>query len=212
MELRITTRHTTLTDAIRNYAQKRLSKLDRRFHESLPVNLLIRKENTKREEDRFVAEVTVRLRKVIIRGEERGSSPYAAIDLVEDKIDRRIRRYKTRFSSRRRSATRFESDIAVQLTDQTADTDDVVELRDGVLVRTKRHEVLPMDVEEAARGEWTNRGRVVYRRHNFFLFRSSPWKKRSSSRGESNNRRVVPHQFGQILAPSALHGGVLSGW
>ena len=67
MELRITTRHTTLTDAISNYAQKRLSKLDRRFRESLPVNLLIRKENTKREEDRFVAEVTVRLRKGIIR-------------------------------------------------------------------------------------------------------------------------------------------------
>ena len=163
MELRITTRHTTLTDAIRNYAQKRLSKLDRRFNESLPVNLLIRKENTKREEDRFVAEVTVRLRKGIIRGEERGSSPYAAIDLVEDKIDRRIRRYKTRFSSRRRSATRFESDIAVQLADQTADTGDVVELRDGVLVRTKRHEVLPMDVEEAA-------GRMDLLGHNFFLF------------------------------------------
>ena len=163
MELRITTRHTTLTDAIRNYAHKRLSKLDRRFHESLPVNLLIRKENTKREEDRFVAEVTVRLRKGIIRGEERGSSPYAAIDLVEDKIDRRIRRYKTRYSSRRRSATRFESDIAGQLADQAADTDDVVELRDGVLVRTKRHEVLPMDVEEAA-------GRMDLLGHNFFLF------------------------------------------
>ena len=163
MELRITTRHTTLTDAIRNYAQKRLSKLDRRFRESLPVTLLIRKENTRREEDRYVAEVTVRLRKGIIRGEERGPSPYAAIDLVEDKINRRIRRYKTRFSNRRRSATRFESDMAGQLIDQTGEADDVVELRDGVLVRTKRHEVLPMDVEEAA-------GRMDLLGHNFFLF------------------------------------------
>ena len=162
MDLKITTHHTKLTDAIRMYAEKRLSKLDRRFRESLPVNLLIRKENTRREEDRFVAEVTVRLRKGIIRVEERGSSPYAAIDTV----DRKIRRYKTRFSNRRRSATRFESDIAVQLTDQTADTADVVELRDGVLVRTKRHEVLPMDVEEAA-------GRMDLLGHNFFLFLNS---------------------------------------
>ena len=166
MELKITTHHTKLTDAIRMYAEKRLSKLDRRFRESLPVNLLIRKENTRREDDRFVAEVTVRLRKGIIRVEERGSSPYAAIDTVEEKIDRKIRRYKTRFSNRRRSATRFESDIAVQLTDQTADTADVVELRDGVLVRTKRHEVLPMDVEEAA-------GRMDLLGHNFFLFLNS---------------------------------------
>ena len=166
MDLKITTHHTKLTDAIRMYAEKRLSKLDRRFRESLPVNLLIRKENTRREEDRFVAEVTVRLRKGIIRVEERGSSPYAAIDTVEEKIDRKIRRYKTRFSNRRRSATRFESDIAVQLTDQTADTADVVELRDGVLVRTKRHEVLPMDVEEAA-------GRMDLLGHNFFLFLNS---------------------------------------
>ena len=163
MELRITSRHTPLTDEIRNYAEKRLAKLDRRFRESLPVNVLIRKENTRREEDRFVAEVTVRLRKGVIRGEERGPTPYAAIDSVENKIDRRIRRYKTRFMNRRRSASRFESDIAGQLADQPAESDDVVEIRDGVVVRTKRHEVLPMGVEEAA-------GRMDLLGHNFFLF------------------------------------------
>lgn len=163
MELRITARHTPLTDEIRNYAEKRLAKLDRRFRESLPVNVLIRKENTRREEDRFVAEVTVRLRKGIIRGEERGPTPYAAIDSVENKVDRRIRRYKTRFMNRRRSTSRFESDIAGQLADQPAETDDVVQLTDGVVVRTKRHEVLPMDVEEAA-------GRMDLLGHNFFLF------------------------------------------
>ena len=163
MELRITTRHTPLTDEIRNYAEKRLAKLDRRFRESLPVNVLIRKENTKREEDRFVAEVTVRLRKGVIRGEERGPTPYAAIDSVENKIDRRIRRYKTRFMNRRRSTSRFESDIAGQLADQPAEREDVVEIRDGVVVRTKRHEVLPMGVEEAA-------GRMDLLGHNFFLF------------------------------------------
>lgn len=163
MELKITARHTPLTDDIRSYAQKRLAKLDRRFRESLPVNVLIRKENTRREEDRFVAEVTVRLRKGVIRGEERGPTPYAAIDSVENKIDRRIRRYKTRFMNRRRSASRFESDIAGQLADQPAETDEVVEIRDGVVVRTKRHEVLPMGVEEAA-------GRMDLLGHNFFLF------------------------------------------
>lgn len=163
MELKITARHTPLTDEIRNYAEKRLAKLDRRFRESLPVNVLIRKENTRREEDRFVAEVTVRLRKGVIRGEERGPTPYAAIDSVENKIDRRIRRYKTRFMNRRRSASRFESDIAGQLADQPAETDDVVEIMDGVVVRTKRHEVLPMGVEEAA-------GRMDLLGHNFFLF------------------------------------------
>ena len=163
MELRITSRHTPLTDEIRNYAEKRLAKLDRRFRESLPVNVLIRKENTRREEDRFVAEVTVRLRKGVIRGEERGPTPYAAIDSVENKIDRRIRRYKTRFMNRRRSASRFESDIAGQLADQPAEPNDVVEIRDGVVVRTKRHEVLPMGVEEAA-------GRMDLLGHNFFLF------------------------------------------
>ena len=163
MELRITTRHTPLTDEIRNYANKRLAKLDRRFRESLPVNVLIRKENTRRDDDRFVAEVTVRLRKGVIRGEERGPTPYAAIDSVENKIDRRIRRYKTRFMNRRRSTSRFESDIAGQLADQPAERDDVVEIRDGVVVRTKRHEVLPMGVEEAA-------GRMDLLGHNFFLF------------------------------------------
>ncbi len=165
MELKVNSRHTTLSDAVKDYAHKRLAKLDRRFRASIPVNLLIRRENTRREEDRYVAEVTIRLRKAIIRGEERGATPYVAIDAVEDNIDRKIRRYKTRMTRRRRSATRFETEIEGELAERTdrTEAEDVVELSGGEIVRTKKHPTEAMNVEEAA-------ARMDLLGHNFFLF------------------------------------------
>ena len=75
MELRITANNTTLTDAIKTYAEKRLSILDRRFRDPVPVFLQIRKEQTQKEEERFIAEVTIRMKRGVIRGEMRGDSP-----------------------------------------------------------------------------------------------------------------------------------------
>ncbi len=167
MELKINSRHVTLTEDMKSYAVKRLGKLDRRFRESVPVNLLIRHEDTKREDDRYIAEVTIRLRRGVIRGEERGATPRVAIDAVEENIDRKIRRYKTRLSRRRRSAMKLEAGIGGELVDQGHEPDgDVVELSGGALVRTKSHVVESMGVEEAA-------ARMELLGHSFFLFLNS---------------------------------------
>ena len=80
MELTITANNTTLTDAIKKYAEKRLSILNRRFRDPVPVFLLIRKEQTRKEDERYIAEVTIRMKRGVIRGEMRGDTPYTAID------------------------------------------------------------------------------------------------------------------------------------
>lgn len=99
MDLTISSQHTTLTEPIKEYAEKKLSKLGERFSFPVKVGLRIRKEGTKREQDRFIAEVTIPLKRGFIRSEERAESPYTAIDLVQQTVDRRIRRYKTRWKS-----------------------------------------------------------------------------------------------------------------
>jgi putative sigma-54 modulation protein len=182
MDLTISGQHTTLTDAIKDYAEKKLSKLDNRFKFPVVVSLRIRKEETKRDEDKYVAEVTIPLKRGYIRSEERADSPYAAIDLVQENVDRRISRYKTRFNRRRREVTGLEQEIADQIVNEVVTeeaAEPVVELDFGQLVRTKRHRVTPMSVQEAAaqmdllghtfyvfKNKETLEINVVYRRHD----------------------------------------------
>ena len=171
MELTITANNTTLTDAIKKYAEERLSILDRRFRDPVPVFLLIRKEQTRKEDERYIAEVTIRMKRGVIRGEMRGDTPYTAIDHVSDTVTRQIRRYKTRYSrkSRKDAAGGLGLAVAEQLAqttaDDTADDGDVQTLAHGQLVRTKRHAIALETVEDAAE-------QMEMRGHNFYVFRN----------------------------------------
>ena len=170
MDLTISGQHTTLTEPIKDYAEKKLSKLDSRFKFPVTVSLRIRKEETKRDEDRYVAEVTIPLKRGFIRSEERADSPYAAIDLVQENVERRINRYKTRFNRRRREASVLEQEIAEQIVNDTLATEEVatepvVELDFGQLVRTKRHPVSPITVQEAA-------AQMDLLGHSFYVFKN----------------------------------------
>ncbi len=170
MDLTISAQHTTLTDAIRDYAEKRMAKLDDRFNFEAKVNLRIRKEGTKREEDRYIAEVTIPLKRGFIRSEERADTPYSAIDLVQTNVERRIRRYKTRFNKRRRETVNgFEAEIADQIAASEVAVDEpeeeVLELEFGQLVRTKKHDMPPISVQEAT-------AQMDLLGHNFFMFKN----------------------------------------
>lgn len=170
MDLTISSQHTTLTDAIREYAEKRMSKLDERFKFDVNVNLRIRKEGTKREEDRYIAEVTIPLKRGFIRSEERGDTPYSAIDLVQTNVERRIRRYKTKYSKRRRGnadglGAEFAEQIASAEVGNAEPEEEILELEFGQLVRTKKHEMPPITVQEAT-------AQMDLLGHNFFMFKN----------------------------------------
>ena len=162
MELTITAKNLRLTDAIQEYAEKRLSRLDRRLRHPVPLSLELRQEGTRRADDRFVAEITATLKAAILRGEERGPTINAAIDSATAVVERQIRRYKTKHFERVRKATRFEQVLADQFVDLT-DEEPVKELPDGRVVRTKEHAVKPMTVDEAAE-------QMELLGHSFFVF------------------------------------------
>jgi putative sigma-54 modulation protein len=174
VELRITANNTTLTDAIKSYAEKRLSILDRRFRDPVPVFLQIRKEQTQKEEERFIAEVTIRMKRGVIRGEMRGDSPYTAIDHVSDTVTRQISRYKNRYSDKNRRDVEggigmvIAEQLAQESVPEVAETD-ITTLEHGQLVRTKRHPVVPESVEDAT-------AQMELLGHNFYVFRNKETK------------------------------------
>ena len=138
MEMLVRNAEGNLTEQDREYASKKLGKLDRYFHKAHRVEMVHREERLD-----HVVEVTVFADHFTVRGKEQDESVRAAIDSVADKLETRLRRLKRKLvnSHRRRSApvpTGLEE--APEIEEDTDETVDVYE----------HYSPKPMSVEEAA--------------------------------------------------------------
>ena len=110
MELNIRSEKYEITDAIREYAEKKRARLEKYFDNPSEVraNILVKSKG----HDQKV-EVTIVLKKVVLRAEESNKDLYAAFDLVTDKLERQIRRNKTRMRKNRDSIKEFNLDFDI---------------------------------------------------------------------------------------------------
>lgn len=134
-----------VTDAIRDYVQKRLAKLEKYFEKNVDstahVNLKVYQNKTAK------VEVTIPLPYLTLRAEETSPDLYASVDLVTDKLERQIRKYKTKVNRKSREKGFKNVDFAAPVDDEAAETD---ESESAIsVVRTKRISLKPMDNEEA---------------------------------------------------------------
>lgn len=132
-----------VTPAIRDYVETKIEKVERYFNDGVNANANV---NLKIYNDKQnKVEVTIPMKNVTLRAEERHDDMYAAIDLIVDKLERQIRKHKTKvnrkFRERDGVGVYFASEAKV---DQEVHTDDEYEV-----VRTKQFNLKPMDQEEA---------------------------------------------------------------
>ena len=156
MKFTFTCKKVSLNDSIKEYAEKKISKLDRYFRED--ANALVTFSVEKGH--RCVVEITIRSGSTLFRAQEdsRDGDMRGAIDAACATIDRQIRKNKTRLSKRLRSEG-FPPPAPVSDFDVTEETEFPV-------VRTKRFAVKPMSTEEAIL-------QMNLLDHSFFVFRSS---------------------------------------
>ena len=130
-----------VTKAIENYIKEKLSKLDTYLGESKNVkaNVLINVHDRSQK-----VEVTIPLKNFMLRAEETQEDLYAAIDLVADKIQRQIRKNKTRLSSKKMKKVAVEDFVFDKIEDIEED-----EEKEEKIVKRKKVEVKPMSEEEA---------------------------------------------------------------
>ncbi len=154
MQLALYGKHLDITDALRTYAQQRLDKLDRYFADPPTAQVAF---SVQREQQ--IVEVTIPFEGLILRAQESEHSMYAAIDLVLDKLERQIHKFKTRVHRKQRhQGVRPEGDaIAVQPAEVDAAE---------AIVREKRFPLKPMTVDEA-------RLQLDLLGHDFFVFRDA---------------------------------------
>ena len=152
MKYIINGRGTNVTDGLRNAIEEKLGNLEHYFTQDTEVHVTL-----KVEKDRQKVEVTVPVKGHIIRAEQVSDDMYVSIDLIEDIIERQLRRYKTKIVDSKQSASNFTSAFM---------QDDDYEDEDVKVIRTKRFAVKPMDPEEAC-------VQMELLNHSFYVFRNA---------------------------------------
>ncbi|HTM06922.1 MAG TPA: ribosome-associated translation inhibitor RaiA [Verrucomicrobiae bacterium] len=100
VKVSVTFRHTAPTDALKKYAEDKVHKVGKYFDRPLEAHVILAVDSRERQ----VAEVTMQAPGVTLHGREETEDLYAAIDLLMDKIEQQIRKYKTKTRLKRRKA------------------------------------------------------------------------------------------------------------
>ncbi|SHF89082.1 ribosome hibernation-promoting factor, HPF/YfiA family [Ornithinibacillus halophilus] len=144
MKFNIRGENLEVTNAIREYVEKKISKLERYFDTPLTNDVHV---NLSVYNDEQRIEVTIPMTDLLLRGEVQHMDLYAAIDLVTDKLERQIRKYKTKVNRKFRqngAAKHIFAELEKEAKTDEFESDDEIEI-----VRTKRFNLKPMDSEEA---------------------------------------------------------------
>lgn len=152
MKYVITGRNIEVTEGLKSAVYEKIGKLEKYFNPDMEVivTLSVEKERQK-------IEVTIPVKGNIIRAEQISSDMYVSIDLVEEIIERQLKKYKKKIIDKKHAVESFTPEFI----DKDYDEDDTIKI-----VRTKRFAVKPMDVEEACI-------QMELLGHNFFVFRNA---------------------------------------
>ena len=137
-----------LNDRVFDYVKKRAGKLDRYINdlEEVRVELTYAK-SAKLTTDRWVAQITLLGKKIMLRSEERADEIYPAFDMAMDKIQRRIERFKGK-RYRGRGDGVSVGQAALELSDAEVAADLATD-EEPVIARRKKFVLYPMDEYEA---------------------------------------------------------------
>ena len=141
-----------VTPGLKDAVESKLGKLQRYFtpDTEIHVTLSVQKEHQK-------IEVTIPVKGNIIRSEQESDDMYVSIDLVEEVIERQLRKYKNKLIDKEQNAA--------HLSQSFIEADDF-EDEDIQIIRSKKSAMKPMDPEEAC-------VQMELIGHNFFVFRNS---------------------------------------
>lgn len=164
MKLVIQGKNMEVTEAIREYVEQKLDKAVSHFQAlTTEIDVHLSVARNPRIASSQSAEVTVYANGSVIRAEEKSENLYVSIDLVADKISRKLRKFKERKNDR--SATKTSVAVAEQPTVPVPDDNRVVELPSQV-VRNKYFAMPALSVDEALE-------RLELIDHDFYVFRNA---------------------------------------
>ena len=138
-----------ITEGLRSAVTEKLGKLERYFTPDTEIHVTLSVEK-----DRQKIEVTIPVKGNIIRSEQVSNDMYVSIDLVEEVIERQLRKYKNKIVDKQQESTNFQKAYL----DKDYEEDEEVKI-----IRTKKFDIKPMYPEDAC-------VQMELLGHNFFVF------------------------------------------
>ncbi len=172
MQVIVSGQNLPMTEALKDYAQKKIGKIEHYFAEAM-VNgkVEMRHHQTKSPDKQNEASVMLNVHGAIISAREINADMYAAIDLLFEKLEKQIKKYKDKMKNHKAEKT------AVAI-DNIDNADQRYSTKGAPVVYTNRQALKPMDVEEAVlqlqisgmeflvfRNDKTNLLNVIYKMH-----------------------------------------------
>ena len=154
MKINVISKNIQVTPALREMVEKKISKLEKYFDPNIEARIRLSVQKNSQ-----VVEVTIPFNGVILRVEESTDDMYKSIDLVEEKLQRQIRKQKTKLSRKNVGGSlRYPDFYAIEVKEVEEDTSKVV--------KTKTFDVKPMSQEEAIL-------QMELIGHNFFVYQDA---------------------------------------
>ena len=152
MKFIIVGRNLEVTPGLRSAVEDKIGKLAKYFNPDTEVHVTMSVEK-----DRQKIEVTIPVKGNIIRSEQVSSDMYVSIDLVEEIIERQLKKYKTKIVDKQQTAESFS---------QLYMENDYMDDEEVKIVRTKKFDIKPMYPEDACI-------QMELLGHNFFVFQNA---------------------------------------
>ena len=152
MNFTISGKNIEVTNGLRNQIESKLGKLERYFTPDTNINVTLSVEK-----ERQKIEVTIPVKGNIIRSEQVSNDMYVSIDLVEEIIERQLKKYKNKLVDAKQGSVHFMPDFI----EKEADEDEEIQI-----IRTKRFGMKPMYPEDAC-------VQMELLGHNFFVFQNA---------------------------------------
>ena len=153
MRIKITGRNIELTEGLKAAVEDKLNKLEKYFTPDTEVNVTLSVEK-----ERQKVEVTIPMKGSYIRSEQVSSDMYVSIDLVEEVIERQLKKYRTKLVTKQQNAAAvFKQDFL----DEKSEDDEQIKI-----IRPKKFDMKPMYPEDAC-------VEMELLGHDFFVFRNA---------------------------------------
>lgn len=147
----ITGRNIDITDGLRTAIYDKIGKLDKYFTEDTEVQVTLSVEK-----ERQKIEITIPMKGSIIRSEQTSNDMYVSIDLVEEIIERQLKKYKNKIVDRKQAGA--GANFTQEYIDKDYEDDEEIKI-----IRTKRFGIKPMYPEDACI-------QMELLGHSFFVF------------------------------------------
>ena len=138
-----------VTPGLRSAVEDKIGKLEKYFNPDTEAHVTLSVEK-----DRQKIEVTIPVKGNIIRSEQVSNDMYVSIDLVEEIIERQLKKYKTKLIAKEQSAGCFKQDFIEK---------DYMDEEEVQIVRTEKFDIQPMYPEDAC-------VQMELLGHNFYVF------------------------------------------